>query len=256
MGRTIVSLAVVLALGACDPADSVSSTTSELPTTSDPTTTSAPTTTSTSPSPTSTTTTTPATATTERERQMASVGVVGCSNTNQAVAGYREISELDRLSSGGLGGGSVSYWGDPVEREHDEYWNKYDSRRPPPGYEETWLQLCLRSDEHEGSFDSAEMEWVAHIVDQIHERDPGIPIWISPVNLYADGVECRAVGIDGPAIASEAADWASESLEDVFRGPDLGPLTASEVIDDQCHPNRAGRTLMGQQLVDFFDDGA
>lgn len=254
MGRTILALALVLALGACDPAGSVSPSTVESSTTTGPTTTTEPTTTTTDQH--ISTTTTASTTTSERERQVASVGVVGCSNTNQAVAGYREISELGRLASGGLGGGSVSFWGDSAGREHGEYWDKYDSRRPPAGYEGTWVQLCLRTDEHNGSFDSTEMDWITHIVDQIHERDPGIPIWISPVNLYADGVECRAVGIDGPEIASQAADWASESLEDVFRGPDLGPLTSNDVIDDQCHPNRAGRTLMGQQLVDFFDDGA
>lgn len=181
------------------------------------------------------------------------VGVVGCSNTDLSVAGYTDLSGLDRLSTGDLGGGAPPLWGDPTEDRYAEYWATYDSRRPATGYVETWVQLCLRVSDHNGSFDADEQGWISHIVEQIHLRDPGIPVWISPINTY-EGIVCDSIGADGPAIAAEASDWAAAALTDVFRGPDLGPLTEAEIGQrDDCHPNQSGQRLLGEQLVDFFD---
>jgi len=59
---------------------------------------------------------------------------------------------------------------------------------------------------------------------------------------------------DGPAIAVEAADWAAETIDGLERGPDLGPLGLDEIIPDgKCHPNDAGRLVLGEPLVAFFD---
>jgi hypothetical protein len=182
-----------------------------------------------------------------------SLGVVGCSNTGQAVLGYTQLSSLGRLTPGELGGGSVSRWGDPSNRRYALYWGLYDQRRPPDGYMGTWLQLCLRTGEHEDSFDDTERTWVTHIVEQIQARDPGITIWISPLNFY-EGVTCDAVGAIGPVIAAEASDWAATTLPGVERGPDLGPLQQSDIgVRDNCHPNGGGELLLGSQLVTFFD---
>jgi hypothetical protein len=171
-----------------------------------------------------------------------------------AAAGYSEISSEDLLAQGGLTNGSLAVWGNPGPARHDRYWGLYDERRPPTGYTGTWLQMCIRDTEHGGAFDSREQEWIRHIVAEIHERDPGIPIWISGVNSYADGVLCSSVGLEGPAIASEAADWAAASIDGVIRGPDLGPLSQDEIASDSdCHPNALGQERLGKQLVDFFD---
>ena len=182
------------------------------------------------------------------------IGVVGCSNTSIAVGGYSEISSKDLLAQGGLTNGSLAVWANPRPARYERYWGLYDERRPSTGYTGTWFQMCIRDTEHEGAFDTSEQEWIRHIVTEIHERDPGIPIWISGVNSYAAGVVCPSVGPDGPQIASEAADWAADSIDGVIRGPDLGPLSEDEVDSDSgCHPNTLGQELLGQQLVEFFD---
>lgn len=182
------------------------------------------------------------------------IGVVGCSNTDQSVDGYHDVSDVDLLTPGDLGGGAISLWGDLSDDDYVEYWSFYDSRRPAEGYVGTWVQLCIRTSEHQGAFDADEQEWVTNIVEQIQARDPGIPIWISPLNFYADGVVCEAVGAEGPAIAAEAADWAASTLAGVYRGPDLGPLEQSDlVLRDNCHLGREGRALVGAQLSAFFD---
>ena len=179
--------------------------------------------------------------------------MVGCSNTGQAVVGYTDASALDRLSFGDLGGGAANIWGDPTHARYSLYWDLYDTRRPAAGYVETWVQLCIRSGDHGGVFDDDEMAWITHIVEQLNQRDPGIVVWISPLNFY-EGIVCDSVGEIGPEIAAEASDWAATSLSGVARGPDLGPLTPDMIgVRDNCHPNKSGEALLGSQLVTFFD---
>lgn len=182
------------------------------------------------------------------------IGVIGCSNTDLAVTGYTDVSSVDKMTTGDLGGGSESNWGNPSDDRYGVYWGIYDSRRPADGYPAVWVQVCLRTSEHNGAFDADEQAWTTHIVEQIHSRDPGIPIWISGINSYADGTVCSAVGVDGPAIAAETSDWAAANLADVFRGPDIGPLQPEHIgVRDDCHPNSSGQQFLGQQLVAFFD---
>lgn len=184
---------------------------------------------------------------------VAALGVVGCSNTGEALVGYAQLSSVDKLSTGDLGGGSITRWGDPLDRRYANYWAIYDQRRPSTGYEGAWVQLCIRTGEHQGAFDEAEQGWVTHIVGELQARDPSIIIWISPLNFY-EGVVCESVGADGPAIAAEASDWAAQMLPAVQRGPDLGPLLPEHIgVRDNCHPSAAGELLLGSQLVDFFD---
>ncbi len=265
LGRPVIILAAfALVLAACNGADSSSETTrAETSTTRDTsqrsTSTSAGRSTTTTAS---TSTTAPASDSTTTTSNVSEtppdvgdgvLGVVGCSNTGQSVEGYHDLSDADLLTAGDLGGGAISLWGDPSNGDYSTYWNFYDTRRPADGYAGTWVQLCIRTGEHLGAFDSDEQEWVTHIVEQIQARDPGIPVWISPLNFY-DGVVCEAVGVEGPAISAETADWAASALSGVFRGPDLGPLTQSDLgVRDNCHPGREGKLLVGAQLVAFFD---
>ncbi|MGA9597733.1 MAG: hypothetical protein WBV06_16380 [Acidimicrobiia bacterium] len=182
------------------------------------------------------------------------IGIVGCSNSAMAAAGYDVVSAKDYLTQGGLTGGSIAVWGNPGPARYDRYWGLYDDRRPTDGYTATWFQLCIRTTEHKGSFNDEIKGWIQHVVDQIHERDPGIPIWISPVNSYTDGLVCPTIGEEGAAIATEAADWAAGNVSGVERGPDLGPIHADELDPgEQCHPNLTGQSALGEQLVAFFD---
>ncbi len=248
--RPAVFLVLALLISACS-GDSAPPET-PAPTTRAPVPTTTTTTTTTTPPTTTTTTTTtepPAAAVVNGQ-----IGVVGCSNTAMAAAGYDVASDLDLLTQGGLTGGSVGIWGNDGPRRYDRYWGMYDDRRPGAGYAAAWVQLCIRTTEHGGSFSSDIQRWIEHIVDEIHERDPGIPIWISPVNTFEEGHLCPTIGEEGPAIAAEAADWAAETIDVVDRGPDIGPVLVSQFDPGEaCHPNFEGQAVLGAQLVEFFD---
>jgi hypothetical protein len=181
------------------------------------------------------------------------IGVVGCSNTDQAVAGYLDVSSVDSLTGGDLGGGSMWRWGDPTNPRYGEYWGYYDSRRGG-GYTGAWVQLCIRSGEVQGDFETVVAAWAQNIVDEIHARDAGIPIWFSPINFYGGGAVCSAIGPDGPEMSADAANIAASTIDGVSRGPDLGPLLPEHIgRRDDCHPNQAGSRLLGEQLAEFFD---
>lgn len=95
---------------------------------------------------------------------------------------------------------------------------------------------------------------MAILTELVWANDPGIPVWISPMNYY-ETETCSVTG--GNQIPNEGAVIANElsaTIENVIRGPDLGPLTDSQVRLDDCHPNDAGVELLGNQLKDFFDE--
>ncbi len=174
-----------------------------------------------------------------------SVAVVGCSNTQQHIAGYLDSSDIDQLAPvRDLGGGSLAKWAAFVP----EFWAIYDESRPAGGYEAAWVQVCLRAGEIDHDLEAE----VTAVVDEIVARDGDIPIVVSPLNLYVDGHVCDATGADGPATAAALADWSVENLG-TLRGPDTGPLGPEELRRDGCHLNDAGIGLVGDQLVVHFD---
>lgn len=207
-------------------------------------------------SPPATTSSTTGGSTTEGVSVGGKIGVVGCSNTAMAVSGYTRQSSLDLLTEGGLTGGSLAVWGNEGPGRYDRYWGLYDDRRPADGYSGAWFQMCIRDTEHQGAFDAAEQMWIQHVVGEIRERDGDIPIWISGVNFYADGVVCPTIGPDGDDIAAEAADWAAANIAGVSRAPDIGPIEAGDLAPgEQCHISAAAEDKVGLQLVAFFDGG-
>ena len=77
------------------------------------------------------------------------VGVIGCSNTDQHVSGYLAQSSADFLVDvRDLGGGSREAW---YTNEND-HWGVYEANEPPGGYQAVWIQVCLKSTEHDGTF--------------------------------------------------------------------------------------------------------
>ena len=174
---------------------------------------------------------------------LTAIAAIGCSNTDLAVAGYLDQSELDRLVNTAAGGETVERWANTT----DNWEEHYLPNRPEDGFDAAWLNLCERARE------GLSRANVVQQLERIWELDPGIPVYISPLNFYA-GEECRVtagnqVSDNGAALA----DALVEEFDDIYRGPDLGPLGAGDLREDLCHPNQDGVAVLGAQLVDFFD---
>lgn len=90
------------------------------------------------------------------------------------------------------------------------------------------------------------------IINRIWAIDPGIPIFLSPLNFYPNELCSVTNGNQIPNEGAIIADYLAGVLADVFRGPDLF-LTVAQLRADQCHQNSAGIVANGLQLKEFFD---
>ncbi len=211
------------------------------------TTTVAPTTTSTD----ETTTTTssdpdsdPTTTTTLPKGPHHAVSVIGCSNTHHAASGYLDVSSVDHLINTARAGHTVEYWA-----VNDAGWDEhYLPLRPEGGFDGAWFNLCERASA------GLTLENAETVLAKIWEIDPGIPVWVSPLNFY-EGEECEVTnGNQIPNEGSVIADTLAANYELVERGPDLGPLSVAHLRRDLCHVTREGITFLGTQLQTFFDN--
>lgn len=168
--------------------------------------------------------------------------MVGCSNTEQAVAGYLNVSDQDHLVNTARGSATIARWANPSSQA----WNRYDQNRPPSGYTAAWVNLCERA---ETGLSSSNIDSVLSL---IWARDPNIPVVMSPLNFYTDD-DCPASG--GNTIPDQGAVFADQYAAAnplIVRGPDLGPLNDSHTTDN-CHLNTTAQALVGYQLAGFFD---
>jgi hypothetical protein len=194
------------------------------------------------PEPRPTTTTTQA-RTTLPENPFGAVSVIGCSNTNYAASGYLAMSEADLLVNTAWAGHTVEFWAVRTEGWVDHYL----PLRPDDGFDGAWFNLCERAS---AGLTQQNSEIV---LAKIWAIDPGIPVWISPLNFY-EGEGCTVT--NGNQIPNEGAiiaDALVAQYDLVHRGPDIGPLTADQLRSDLCHPDSEGTASMGAQLKAFFD---
>jgi hypothetical protein len=172
------------------------------------------------------------------------VSVIGCSNTHNAASGYLDGSEFDLLVNTAWAGHTVEYWA-----VNSDGWDEhYLPLRPEDGFDGAWFNLCERVSA------GLTLENAETVLAKIWEIDPGIPVWVSPLNFYEDE-ECDVTnGNQIPNEGSIITDTLVANYELVERGPDLGPLTGDHLRRDLCHPNRDGITFLSTQLQDFFDE--
>lgn len=165
------------------------------------------------------------------------IGVVGCSNTRNAVTGYHDVSSANAFwsaaSIASYGGGSVVQW----EKASDPRWATFDEQLAARGAAAVWLQLCV-ADSFNGPLTVAD-----NIVALIRQRT-NVPIYASAID---DTPSCNR---SNPALSQDMVDHlvANGSAE---RGPVMQPLTASQTLDG-CHANDVGDDVWGETLALFF----
>ncbi len=186
----------------------------------------------------------PTTTTTLPADPFDAVSVIGCSNTNHAASGYLEVSGSDLLVNTAWAGHTVEYWA----VNSDGWGEHYLPLRPEDGFDGAWLNLCERAAA------GLTLENAETVLAKIWEIDPGIPVWVSPLNFY-EGEDCEVTnGNQIPTEGTVIADTLAANYELVESGPELGPLTAEHLRRDLCHPNHVGIDFLGTQLQAFFDD--
>jgi len=173
-----------------------------------------------------------------------SLGYIGCSNTEQSVAGYHSVSDKGYFwppySTGGFG---ITAW----SRPDTTAWMLFDQMVAKYGQPKAvWVELC------EQAVSPVNFTSVRDELNILRAHTtPSAVFYISPLNLYAQGILCPATGPHG---VNDTIGFVNEAVVQGLaqRGPVLGPLATSLLQSDMCHPNSAGQTLLGNQLAGFF----
>lgn len=192
----------------------------------------------------SSTTTTPDTTTTTEARREASVGVVGCSMTLNALEGYHRAGGVELWPRAGLsyGRGSVARWIDPELGFWDTFLSALDQHAQT---DSVWWQLCTSGSEAD------DLDHALRLLQQIEEATSGASILVSPQPDYTGDHVCQSAGPEGPARMADLADELVATGR-VARGPELSPLSPDQLADS-CHANEAGMNQMGSEVLDFFE---
>lgn len=171
------------------------------------------------------------------------IGVVGCSNTRQAVQGYLAVSSQDRLINSAQNGLAMTQWsqisGGP--------WDEYEALRPNEGYTAVWINLCQRASH------GLTQETVNSVISNVRSRDASALIVLSPLNFYENEMCTITEGNTISNAGGLIADALAQGDETILRGPDLGPFDQAEIDDDLCHLSDSGIAAAGQQLSTYFD---
>lgn len=176
------------------------------------------------------------------------IGFVGCSFSNNAVNGYKNLGGKrfwDIIPQ--YNGGSLSVWAAGVGSDN-RYWNAFAaSLRENPNTTTIWWQLCNSPQETEDALYAAAQK----VLTELKRRLPQASIYASAQHNYSGGHVCRSEP-DGPARMQRLAQrLAGEGL--VLPGPVMGPLAESQTRDG-CHANADGMRVLGQQLLSFFGE--
>ena len=151
---------------------------------------------------------------------------------------------------GGVGKGTLGRWAETFPEYRECYFVNLvsDYRAGPPSV--IWWQIAVHNTEHSGTFTTQHQQWILDMVAWIDATWAGVPLFISPVNLYEPGHTCDALGDDGVQVSLDAAAWAIANT----RGS-VGPIMAAlddSTRRDSCHATDDFTTVWGAQLLTFF----
>lgn len=179
------------------------------------------------------------------------IGYIGCSNTSQAVMGYRlaggvAMWEVTEKTVHDFDGGAVVDWAKNVGKGN-KFWRTFDRYLTAnPNTEKIWWQMCVR---HQ---DAPSLEDALEVVAAAQQRIPGVTMYVSSLPSYISNV-CEITGLEGiergKALARELA-FKSEAVE---LGPEFAAHERGEIEEDGCHLNEAGMRKLGGQLKQFFN---
>jgi len=198
-------------------------------------------------------------------------GYLGCSNTHDAIFGYHQVPGSAQLfwpfEAFPTEYMTVKRWTNPQDR----HWQRFDiaKQRQDHGQDPpvVWVQLCQNLNPQSGNYSGhTTFDQVAQVLSILKQHAPTAIVFISPLQEYDPPTLCSVTGPNGDGIA-ELTDLANEAVDKglAYPGPGtdgnppLGPLTASLVVRDHCHPSGGphgpgpGAEFLGKQLVAFFD---
>ncbi|HDH03877.1 MAG TPA: hypothetical protein ENH15_06505 [Actinobacteria bacterium] len=180
------------------------------------------------------------------------VGVLGCSNTDNVVSGYFDVSDANVMWDGediddpnddfdgvfmAYRSKSMNEWEDP----NNPGWDTFDSELAQfPDTVAIWMQICVGPPSRGHT-----TEQIDNIITLIRQRTD-VPIYASPLDRSPSCL------VGSPDLGDEFVDHIVNTGQG-FRGPIISPLDDSQMRDN-CHANEIGDDIWGADLAAFFDE--
>ncbi len=179
----------------------------------------------------------------------ANIGYLGCSNTRETVHGYHLTGGSNIwLPDMEYNSGAVKEWVDGVENGN-EWWETFDKHlEENPDTKIIWWELCIPENQADVSYEDALL-----VINKIKEKIPGVKIYVSALPYYTKDI-CSITGLAGIGRSEELRDELDSMNEEVFLGPELGPMTPELTSEDGCHLSNYGVMKLGEQMREFFDE--
>ncbi len=180
--------------------------------------------------------------------EFVTIGFIGCSNTRETVEGYHHVGGIKIWDAQRrYGSGTVLDWS--KNPENSIYWDTFDTLlKKYPKTKIIWWQLCIMDGDRATSKEHADI-----VFNEIYKRIPDAVIYVSALADYTDGV-CSITGTWGLEKSKQLS--IELSTDGVLPGPVLGPMSAIETAEDNCHLSSPdGKRVLGLQMKAFFDDG-
>lgn len=169
----------------------------------------------------------------------ATVGVLGCSNTQDATAGYHRYTNLATLWSDrdlqGYGGKCVVDWANPASptwRNFGKGLTRYAAT------DRIWWQICTHVNE-------GAAQQHADDAYNILRTKTSLPVYVSPMDLT---VTC----LRSDEVISQQMCESLIGRGLALPGPTLSALGPTETVDG-CHATVEASLIWGRELSDFFD---
>jgi hypothetical protein len=165
------------------------------------------------------------------------MGWIGCSLGQNIATGYRRVGGTRMWTTYDTGGGTIHEWAN----SDSAYWAAFDQQvqdyGPPVA---VWIQLCVNPT-------GATLEEARTVVDITRARAPGAYLYITGQPLYDAGHVCALAGDGGPERTDNLAKELAADDPNVHYAGTFGPLSASDVPIDACHPGVEGEDRLGTQ---------
>jgi hypothetical protein len=184
---------------------------------------------------------------------------VGFSVTANSICGTEGLFFLDQndeecLLYAEYGGGTVETWWSHIGPPAGQKWQLFQSGIEHNGTPAViWWQLGYRSQKN-SKVRRGDLEQLLDILDQIRQRAPGAPIYVSGMTDY-EPFDCPVTNEAAIIKSWNAAGilWGTEP--DVLMGPMLPAIEPTMYVGpaDTCHLNELGKSIHGIELHAFFD---
>jgi hypothetical protein len=185
---------------------------------------------------------------------LSSVGLVGASNTRDAIIGYVNAgATVCWQAAGNYAGNHLGEWNDKInDPPNQQPWISYEnSAGLYPDTDRLWFHVMLQNGM---DYDQEKRDWLTNVLAEARRilGKGDVDTYFTPLARYIPGVACTQPDFTIKA-TEKLIDWGIANLNNCFRGPNLIPIdSVREHPGNSCHVGDDYMVDDGVILEGFF----